>query len=107
MAVIRHNERSRFKLEFKFLDEQNQPMTPNTCRWRVYCLSSDTDVTDWMDIAVPSTGVVEVTMLPSYLANLSGLAEEMKIVSIEGEYGTDDQVSQEQEILVKNLVKTV
>lgn len=105
MATINVNERTRFSIEITFL-EGSVATQPLTARWKAYCATSDTELTGWADLTVPSSGRVILEIPASLTRNISGAVLEEKIIATEANYGTDDQVSEEQVILVKNLRKT-
>lgn len=108
MAVTRLNERTRVKFEVTFLDPSSTPTPPATARWRAYCVSTKTDLTEWADVAVPATGKVEIELPASMMRIINSVNRaEVKVLAVEANYGTEDQVSDEHEILVKNLRKTV
>lgn len=108
MAITRINERTRVTVEVVFLDPASTPTAPFTARWRAFCDTTQTDLTEWASISVPSTGRVEIE-LPASMMRIINPANrsETKIIAVESNYDTDDQVSDEHEIEVKNLRKTV
>jgi hypothetical protein len=105
MADIVHNEQTWLEVTMVFRNG-SAVATPATARWRFYCETSGTDLTDWADISVPANGEYVLRLPASLLRNISGKTVERKILAAESDYGTDDQVSAEQGIRVANLKKT-
>lgn len=107
MAVIKINERTRQRLEITFIDEQNVPIQPTSARWRAYCDTTGTDLTDWADLSVQSNGKADLQLPASLFAIINPANRfEEKVIAAEAYAGTDDQVSSEQVFQVKNLKKT-
>lgn len=100
-------ERTRFSLLVTFLDYRQTRSPPTTARWRAYCQTTGTNLTDWADITVPSTAEVEIEIS----AVISAIQDdsnrrETKVIAVEADYGTPTQVSQEYPFAVKNLQAT-
>lgn len=107
MAVTRSNELTRVKFEVTFLSDDLTPTAPSTARWRAYCATTNTDLTEWADISVPPNGRVEIELPASMTRIISNSNRtETRVLAVEANYGTEDQVSDEHEIIVKNLYKT-
>ena len=105
MARTIIKEETRCKFVFTFLDETSRPVPPSSARWCVYNVTTDTDIADWADLNVPSNGQVEVTLPASY-SRCTTTGDELISIGIEAEPGTEQQVSEEHELLVRNLRKS-
>lgn len=105
MARITVNEKSILKVDVTFLTDANVPTPPSTARWSLYNETTDEDVIDWTDVTVPTSGVVQVT-IPAGVLACSTNKNELFVLAAESEYGTDNQVSNEFEIMVTNLRKS-
>jgi hypothetical protein len=103
----RVNERTRVVLLVSFENEDRRLTAPATMRWRVYCETTGSNITDWADETVPATGQVEIEIPASATAILNDSNyRETKVVAVEADYGTDNQASDEFRIDVKNLQVT-
>lgn len=108
MAVTKVNERTRLSLEVSFVDESNTLIRPATARWRAYCATTGTDITDWADLNVLATGKATLQIGSDITAIINDRnSVEEKIIAAEANYGTDDQISSDHTLQVKNLKKTL
>jgi hypothetical protein len=103
---IRVNERTRFWLEITF-NTENGAGVPETARWKAKCETNCQDLTEWAALSVGASGTVELEIPASITRIISRRNPvERKLIAIEANYDTDDQVSAEQVIVVKNLEVT-
>lgn len=98
-------EETKGKFLVTFLDDNNTPTQPSTARWSLRNDTTSVDLVDWTNISVPANGAVEVTIPASY-TRCTTAGDELLILAVEAEFDTEEQVSDEHELLVKNLVKT-
>jgi hypothetical protein len=107
VAATKINEKTRLTLEVAFINEDNTLVQPATARWRAYCKTTGTDITDWADLSVPASGKAEIPITASITSIIDDRnATEEKIIAAEGDYGTDSQISADHMLIVKNLQKT-
>jgi hypothetical protein len=104
--VITIREKSRQKFRVVFEDEDRQPFLPLTIRYRLDDKSDDcgspTTIIDWTSVA-PQTEI-EIT-IPSEANRIlnSSNAFERRVLTIQSDYDTDSQLSNDEEYLVRNL----
>lgn len=97
------NEKSTAYVEATFRDKDGTNAAPTGARYRIDCLTTNTQVKDWTTISSP-VAVEEITVKPSENAIISsGNAQEVKRVTVEGTYGVDDSVYEQYDITVLNL----
>lgn len=99
------NERTRFSLLVTFLDYRQTRSPPATARWRAYCETTGTNLTEWADLTVSSaTAEVEIEV-PAEVTQIQNdrNRREIKVIAVESDYGTAQQVSTEYKIAAKNL----
>ena len=103
----RVNERTRVVLLVSFENENRVLTAPATMRWRVYCETTGTNITEWTTEAVPSTGQVQIEIPASATAILrDSNYRETKVIAVEADAGTNNQASDEFRLDVKNLQVT-
>ncbi len=88
--------------EVRFLDRFDRPFVPGTARYRMEDDATDTLLQDWS--ALPSGPVVEVAVTPELNRILNDRNKyEIKVLTIQSDYGTNLQLSQEVRYRIKNL----
>jgi hypothetical protein len=99
---MRVNEESAATFTFRPLDEDGKAVTPNTMRYRVDDLSSSTELVAWTNVT-PATEV-EVTV-PATVHSMINAAqsEEVKVVTVQTDYDTSIQTSEEYQYTLVNL----
>jgi len=103
MLTVREESRQKFAVSFQ--DEQFKPFLPATIRYR---LDDRTDgrkqqVIDWTDVT-PTATSIEI-LIPS-TANIilnDNNAYETRVLTIQSDYGTDNQLSFDETYRVLNL----
>lgn len=103
----RVNERTRMVLLVSFENENRVLTAPSTARWRAYCETTGSNLTEWAALFFPPTGQVELEISASITAIINDCNyRETKVVAVETDFGTDNQASDEFRIDVKNLQVT-
>lgn len=98
----RTREKQQVYIEARFLDRFDRPFTPTTVRYRVEDLNSDTELKPWT--ALSPAAVIEFPIDASINRILRDDSDyEVKVVTIQSDYGTEVQLSQELEYKVTNL----
>ena len=82
MAIPSHPERSGLELEFYPKDVDGVPSTPENCRWRLVCKTTDEVVQDWTDVAPSSTVYVTVPGTLTGMRNRSSARELWSVVLV-------------------------
>ena len=97
------NEKSTAYVEATFKDKDGVNAAPTAARYRIDCVTTGTAVKGWTAISSPGE-VEEITIKPDDVAIITdGNAEEIKRVTVEATYGTDDSVYEQYDLTVKNL----
>jgi hypothetical protein len=95
-------EQSASQVVVSPFDFDGDPATPSTARYRIDDQDSGTAVTAWTVIASPSSEMtIDITATENAIIN-SNLAEEVKVVTVQTDYGTDDQQTATIEYVVEN-----
>lgn len=103
MLTIAEASRQKFAISFK--DETYQPFVPGSIRYR---LDDETDgrtttVLDWQDVT-PLDSRVEITVPSSANAILNDRnTYETRVLTIQSDYGTDNQLSEDETYRIRNL----
>jgi hypothetical protein len=96
-------EKTKVHAELRFLDRNDRPFTPTTVRYRVKDRASDTMLQDWT-VFTPST-VVQIAILPEVNRILNDRATaEVRVLTVQSDHDTENQLSQEVEYRVTNLL---
>lgn len=103
MLTISEQSRQKFAVSFK--DEDYQPFVPTTIRYRLDDKTDDitTVILDWQTVDTPDSRV-EILIPSSANAILNDLNEyETRVLTIQSDYGTDNQLSEDEVYRVRNL----
>jgi hypothetical protein len=95
-------EKSRQGFSFIFEDEDIQPFTPTTVRYRLHDPETDQELVGWTDVTPDSTVTVIIPASANRILDDSK-AYEMRTLTVQSDQGTDDQLSQERTYRVQNL----
>src|ERR1700761_6261436 len=103
MLMIQEQSRQKFAVTFK--DETYQAFTPGSIRYRlddVTQTNQPTQILDWQDVSPDSS--VEITIPASANSIIDDRnSYEVKLLTIQSDYGTDNQLSTEQSYRVRNM----
>ena len=99
------NELSSFDYPVRFYDEEDQPFSPTTVHWRVYCETTDTVVQDWT-AATSVAETDEVGNVTAYRADITvtgpmnalqkpNNAKELRHLLVVSNKDEDDELSQD------------
>lgn len=102
MALHRVPERSRASFRATFVAENDQVFTPTAVRYRVDS-QDGTVLVDWTSLTPASSITITVAASANRILNDANAAE-VKIITIQSDYGTDNQMSEELQYQVVNLV---
>ncbi len=98
----RINEQSAYTVTVVPLSTTNAPYTPTNARYRVDDLNTRTNHVAWTTVTPSTRMTITVPATANTVENRS-FAEETKVLTIQTDYGTANQVSDEREYIVKNL----
>lgn len=102
MLTISEGSRQKFAISFK--DEDYQPFLPTSVRYRLDDKTDDitTVILDWQDVTPDFR--VEITIPSSANAILNDQnSYETRVLTIQSDYGTDNQLSEDETYRVRNL----
>ncbi len=103
MLIISEQSRQKFAVSFK--DEDYEPFVPATIRYRLDDKTDDclTTILDWQTVT-PTDSRIEITIPSSANAILNNCnSYEIRILTIQSDYGTDNQLSEDETYRVRNL----
>jgi hypothetical protein len=102
VKTIREKSRYRFSVDFR--DEDRQLFVPTTIRYRLDDRTNGytTTVIDWTTVSPQS--VIEI-LIPSDANRILNTCNpyENRLLTIQSDYDTDNQLSEDHEYLVRNL----
>ena len=95
-------EKSRQGFSFIFEDEDLQPFLPETVRYRVHDPDTDLELLPWTSVSPDTTVMV---ILPATINRIvdDSNAYETRVLTVQSDYDTDDQLSQDRTYRVQNL----
>lgn len=95
-------EKSRQGFSFIFEDEDLQQFTPGTVRYRVHDPDTDLELLEWTSVA--PDGTVSI-ILPASINRIvdDSNAFETRVLTVQSDYDTDNQLSKHLEYRVENL----
>lgn len=102
MLTISEGSRQKFAISFK--DEDYQPFLPTSVRYRLDDKTDDitTVILDWQTVTPDYR--VEITIPSSANAILNDAnSYETRVLTIQSDYGTDNQLSEDETYRVRNL----
>ncbi len=100
MLTIREESRQVFRVEF--VDEDRQRFIPDTARYRLDDKDSGTVLVDWTTMTPALT--VDITIPASANRILNDCNRyETRVLTIQSDYDTDQQLSDDEEYRVRNL----
>jgi hypothetical protein len=99
MEVV--NERSRSGWRFIPEDEDLAEFTPATLRWRLHDKATGREMVGWTDIDPTDPTVIIPADANRILYDSN--AYETRVITVQSDYGTDNQLSADREYRVVNL----
>jgi len=102
MGLKTVSEKSRLPIVVDFLDYAWVAVTPETLRYRLDCLTTDSTILDWTSITPDQTVSIAVTPTQNSIINTRNLTERKSLV-VEAEHGTDNAYTANYDWFVKNL----
>lgn len=95
-------ESSQVWAEVRFVDKDDRPFVPATARWRLEDRDTELELVPWtaitpdkkVDVAIPATA-------NRILSDVNDT--EKRVLTVQSDYGTDNQLSQEIAYKVTNL----
>jgi hypothetical protein len=103
MLTISEQSRQKFAVSFK--DEDYQPFVPTTIRYRLDDKTDDrtTVILDWTLVDIPDSRI-EILIPSSANAILNDQnAYETRVLTIQSDYGTDNQLTEDETYRIRNL----
>ena len=103
MLIIAEQSRQKFAVSFK--DEAYQPFVPTTIRYRLDDKTDDqtTVILDWQPVT-PTDSRIEIMIPSSANAILNDRnVYETRVLTIQSDFGTDNQLSEDETYRVRNL----
>jgi hypothetical protein len=100
MLTIREKSRQKFTVVFE--DEDRRRFTPTTIRYRLHDKDSEQELIAWTSVTPQSS--VEIT-IPATANRIldDDQRYETRVLTIQSDYDTDAQLSEDEEYKVKNL----
>jgi hypothetical protein len=95
-------EKSRQGFAFIFEDESLQAFTPVTARYRVHDPETALELIGWTDLSPASTVTVVIPATANRIVDDSK-AYELRTVTVQSDFDTDNQLSQDRTYRVQNL----
>jgi hypothetical protein len=95
-------EGSSFPITASFFDENFAPVTPASVRYRIDCVSTGTELLGWTEAPVATTLVVSAASTHNRIISTRNLLE-TKAITVECEFGTPNQFSDEYRWSVRNI----
>jgi len=95
-------EKSRKGFSFIFEDEELQPFLPVTVRYRVHDPETDQELLPWTNVTPDTTVMVVIPATINRILDDSK-AYETRVVTVQSDYDTDQQLSQDRSYRVQNL----
>ena len=99
---MRVNEESSATFTVRPMDENGSPFIPTTMRYRVDDLASSTQIIGWT-AATPSVEVTIVVPASAHTMIDPDKPEEVRVLTVQSDYDTDDQHSEEKRYDLVNL----
>ena len=96
------NEQSAYEVQITPLSTTNTPYTPSNARYRVDDSVSKVNHVAWTNLTPATTMAIAIPATANVIQNAS-CAEEVKILTVQVDYNTSDQMSIEHEYVVRNL----
>jgi hypothetical protein len=97
------NEKSRQVFELHFEDENREEFIPDTVRYRLHNPSTDEELVGWVSVEpTEDTMLITIPSTANRMLNTS-LAYEPRILTVQSDHDTDDQLSEELEYRIRNL----
>lgn len=103
------NEGTRQRYRFAFENESRERFIPATVRYRLDDITEPTriELIGWTDVSVAglTVGLPMEILLPSSINRILNNCHryEVRVLTVQSDYGTDDQLSDEDRYQVKNL----
>lgn len=95
-------EKSRQGFSFIFEDEELEPFVPDTVRYRVHDPETDVELLAWTEVPPESTVTVIVPATVNRIVD-DNKTYELRVVTVQSDYDTDAQLSQDRTYRVENL----
>jgi hypothetical protein len=91
MAREQVNEKSAYRKTMTVLDAASAAVTPSTLRYRVDCVTTQTQVQDWVTLTPAASVTILVAAALNSMVNPVNPTE-TKRVTVQADYETDSQV---------------
>lgn len=95
-------EKSRQGFAFIFEDEDLEAFTPDTVRYRLHDPDTDQELIGWTTVTPGQTVTVVIPASANRILDDS-LAYEMRVLTVQSDYDTDEQLSKDYVYRVQNL----
>jgi hypothetical protein len=95
-------EKSRQGFAFIFEDEDRRQFTPVTARYRVHNPETEVELVPWTTVTPAGTVNIVVPASAHQIAD-DTVAYELRVITVQSDYDTDDQLSQDRTYRVQNL----
>jgi hypothetical protein len=99
------NENSAHTIVTRFFDEQNQPTTPTTARWRLFDVTNNRIITDWADMT-PATAITIVIPASSNAIYRDNVTRQEQAFMVQSDTDLPTQFTSEEHYYVRNLSAT-
>jgi hypothetical protein len=103
--VLTIPEKSRQGFSFLFEDEDLVPFTPSTVRYRLHDADTNQEVIGWTSVTVLPGETSVVVIIPASANAIldDNNAYETRTLTVQSDFDTDDQLSQDRTYRVQNL----
>jgi len=100
--VLTIPEKSRQGFAFICEDEDRRAFVPGTCRLRVHDQQTETELQGWTEIPPAMRMEVFIAATVNRILNDNN-AYEYRVLTVQSDYDTDDQLSKEEVYRIENL----
>ncbi len=100
--IREYKEGQSFTANFKFYDESFAPVSPNTVRYRIDCLTTRQVIRDWTILTPAQSINILVVPNDNRIVNGRNPSEKRQLV-VQSNYETDNQAVQATDWSIKNL----
>jgi len=103
MLTIR--EQSRQKFAIAFIDENRRPFVPGSVRYRLDDITDgrNQQILDWTSVLTPDSSIEILIPSSANLILNDSNTYETRLLTVESDYGTDNQLSNDESYRVLNL----
>lgn len=102
MSRLTVNEKSTCTVRVRFYDEDGRPVVPDTVQYRLRDLTSCRVITDWSNLT-PDTEIDIVVPASSNIIHCRGDRQQENALSVQANFDSDAEFSDEIRYVIQNL----